>query len=270
MTSFAILMAVYEKDDVFLFSKALNSVYTNSVIPNEFILVVDGPISDVLANQITIFKHKYLINVIYLSRNMGLAHALNAGLKYVTTDWVVRADADDVNLPFRFEKQLRFMSDDFDLIGGAIQEVEKTGEKVAIRRPPLNEVEIRRFAKIRNPFNHMTIAFRKSLAERCGGYPHIYLKEDYALWALMLKQGARCINLHDILVEATAGRDMYRRRGGWRYAKAEIKMQRHLVECDIKSLPEAIFHGFLRGTIFLLPSFLRAWIFECFLRDKFK
>lgn len=265
---FTVLMAVYEKDKIDLFNRAVASVYSNSVLPHAFILVVDGPVGPELRRQISEYEDRYKMQAIWLPANGGLANALNAGLDEVRTEWVVRADADDFNLLQRFEEQVKLMSPDFDLIGGAIQEVDNEGQKLAIRRTPASDIEIKKFAKYRNPFNHMTVAFRTELALQCGGYPNIYLKEDYALWALMIKHGARTANTLDILVEATTGRNMYKRRGGWRYANAEIELQRHLVMCGIKRGIPAFFHGIARASIFLMPQLFRGWIYERLLREK--
>ena len=265
---FTVLMSVYAKDDIQLFIRAVLSVYRNSILPSDFILVVDGPVNSALEDQILRFERNFKIQVIWLTVNGGLANALNIGINKVKTEWVVRADSDDFNLPNRFEEQVKLMSPDIDLIGGAIQEVDREGHKLAIRRPPVSDIEIRKFAKYRNPFNHMTVAFRTELVLDCGGYPCIYLKEDYALWALMIKHGARTVNTSVILVEATTGRDMYKRRSGWRYAKAEIELQHHLVACGIKRGIAALIHGAARACVFLMPQFVRGLIYESLLREK--
>ena len=115
----------------------------------------------------------------------------------------------------------------------------------------------------------MTVAFKTPLALQCGGYPDIYLKEDYALWTLMIKHGAHTANISNILVNATTGNDMYRRRGGMRYAKAEIDLQRHLVKCEVKGRFAAFIHGGARAFIFLMPQLIRGWVYEHWLRkDK--
>ena len=265
---FTILMAVYGKDRVDLFNRAVASVYSNTVLPNAFILVVDGRVGPELRTQILKLEDKYKIRPIWLPENVGLANALNTGLRVVETEWVIRADADDFNLPNRFKEQVKMLTANIDLVGGAIQEVDQEGQKLAIRRTPTNDIEIKKFAKYRNPFNHMTVAFRTELALQCGGYPNIHLKEDYALWALMFKHGARTANTSEVLVEATTGRDMYKRRGGWRYAKAEIELQRHLVVCGVKQGISAFIHGSARAGVFLMPQLLRGCIYERLLRQK--
>ncbi len=264
------MMAVYAKDNILLFEKAVISVIENDLQPDAFILVVDGPIPDLLFNSIKSFEIKFGISVLYLKENTGLASALNAGLELVRTSWVVRADADDLNVKNRFSLQAEFLKKEsnIDIFGGAIQEVDKLGNFLAVRRTVEEYNQIVKFAAKRNPFNHMTMAYKSELARQCGGYPDIHLKEDYALWASMLSAGALAANMPDILVHATTGKDMYRRRGGLRYAVAEIALQKHLASIGLKSKYMAFLHGVLRSVIFILPPFIRGWIYSKLLRNK--
>lgn len=261
---FTVLMAVYAKDDPILFDRALSSVFTNSLAPTEVMVVVDGPIGPALDDVLG--RHAApSLRVVRLDDNRGLARALNAGLDLVRTEWVVRADADDINIHRRFELLSSHMSG-VDIVGSQILEIEADGAPVAIRTVPLDDRSIRAFARRRNPFNHMTVAYRASLARECGGYPTIHLREDYGLWALMLARGARAANLAECLVHASAGTHMYRRRGGLRYALAEAQLQRLLVRCGLKGPLSGFVDGCGRSLVFLLPVRFRAAIYERFLR----
>ena len=268
---FTVLMAVYQRDDLALFERAVHSVYANTLLPDAFVLVVDGLVPEALDVVILGLQDTYGINVLRLPVNVGLARALNAGLKQIRTEWVVRADADDYNLPNRFVLQaiaLNQSKDSIDLVGGSIQEVDSSGRQLAVRRTVEQHGEILRYAAYRNPFNHMTVAYKTDLVLRCGGYPDIPLKEDYALWAKMISVGAQTLNLPDILVLATTGREMYRRRGGFRYALSEVSLQLHLVRTRLKSPYSALTQGLGRAFVFLLPSAVRGWIYEKILRSS--
>jgi glycosyltransferase involved in cell wall biosynthesis len=267
---FSVLMSVYAKDSPDLFKNALRSVISNSILPTEFIVVADGELTVELSKILYHFSDHYPVKVVQLPRNLGLAKALNVGLSYISAEYTIRADADDFNYPNRFKLLLSRLDEGFDLVGSAIREVGKDGAEVAFRRCPLTEVEIRHFAKKRNPFNHMTVGYRTAAVVDVGGYPEIYLKEDYALWATLLSKGARVCNLDSVLVDATAGRDMYRRRGGLRYAFAELELQQHLVECGLKSIFCALIDGVMRSVLFLSPSFVREFVYLRFLRIKKK
>ena len=263
---FTVLMAVYRADSVRLFLRAVESVYANRLRPDHFVLVVDGPIATELDAAITEVASRHRLEVLRLAENRGLAEALNAGLQQVRTEWVVRADADDWNLPDRFERQAEVVTDGLDLMGGAILETDQDAKPVAIRRTPTQHEDIVRYARARNPFNHMTVAFRTRLARECGGYPVLRLREDYGLWALMLHRDARTMNLPTILVHATAGLGMYRRRGGLRYARDEFQLQRHLVRCGLKGPVLGAFHAISRAVVFLLPAAVRGLIYRRVLR----
>jgi hypothetical protein len=194
--------------------------------------------------------------------------ALNEGLKLIRYPWVIRADADDFNLPHRFSTLANLIDEkpDLGLIGSAISEVDKFRNHLAVRRVPLLETDIRQFVKTRSPFNHMAVAYRLEYVLACGGYPNIYLKEDYALWCLMLARNIPVANVDDVLVHASAGSGMYKRRGGWRYAKSEWKIQNTLIKCGLKGYFSAFIDGVLRGVLFLVPTWLRGWVYVNFLR----
>jgi glycosyltransferase involved in cell wall biosynthesis len=269
---FAVLMALYIRDDPGLFEMAVNSVFSNALMPTQCLIVADGPLSVGLEQSLQALQTRYGdgIELLRLPINMGLACALNAGLNHLNLSWVVRADSDDLNLPNRFLKlaSLLHSQPELELMSSAILEVDKSGTPIAVRQVPETDAEIRQFVKTRNPFNHMAVAYRRETVLACGGYPSVYLKEDYALWCHMLARKVRVANTKEILVHATAGCDMYRRRGGWRYAKAEWVMQRVLVSCGLKGRWKACIDGLLRATVFLAPAFLRAKVYEVLLRKR--
>lgn len=265
---FSVLMSVYAKDDSVLFDRAIRSVFDNTWPPAQFVLVQDGPLPPSLEAVVQQHIDRPGLTVVKLPQNVGLAAALNAGLERVRHRWVLRADADDFNVPNRFERQLPHLTSGLDLVGSAIREVDRTGRPIAVRMPPLEAPAIRRFLRRRNPFNHMTVGFDVERVRACGGYPNLHLKEDYGLWATLLARGARVGNLPDILVEATAGRDMYRRRGGLQYVRSEIDLQVHLVRCGLQSWVGACAIGMMRSAVFLLPAGWRGTIYENLLRKS--
>lgn len=269
---FAVLMAVYHRDDPRILEVAIDSVFMNSLSPNQFILVADGPLSNELESMLVAVQTRYFgrIEMLRLPVNRGLAQALNAGLEHITYQWVVRADADDLNLPHRFATLATMIKDQpsLKLMSSAILEVTADGKAIAARMLPISDGAIRSFSKRRNPFNHMAVAYHRETVLTCGGYPDVYLKEDYALWCRMLASGILVANSPEVLVHATAGRDMYQRRGGWRYAKAEWALQAIMVTCGLKSWPRACLDGLARAVVFLAPASLRGVIYENMLRIK--
>lgn len=264
-----VLMAVYQADDPDLFERALASVYANTLQPDEVLLVVDGPVPSSINGTIDRYVQERGLTVLRLATNGGLANALNKGLKRIQTVWVARADADDFNMPERFERQARAIAEggSIDIVGGNILEVERNGTVLAERRVPPDHARIVRYARTRCPFNHMTVVYRHAMVMAVGGYPTL-AKEDYGLWASLLAYGCRAANVPEILVEATAGREMYRRRGGLRYARAEFELQRFLVGKGLKSPLAAVAHGMSRAAVFVLPNRIRGLLYERLLRRR--
>lgn len=266
-----VLMSVYFRDDPSLFARAVDSVFANTVQPDELVLVVDGPASGALADVIARTSVRERVRVLQLPRNVGLARALNHGLASVETEWIARADADDLNLPDRFERQARALADSadrIDLMGGAILEVDRDGQPLAIRSGPLEHASIQQRLRTRNPFNHMTVVYRAGRVRDAGGYPDLHLKEDYGLWATLIARGARCRNIPEVLVHATTGRAMYRRRGGLRVARSEWDLQRHLRREEQTSAAAALAIGCARAASACVPSAARAFLYENFLRER--
>lgn len=264
----SILMSVYAREHPDHLRSALNSLLGQTVKPAQIILVKDGPLTAELEKVIAEFETPLELNVFPLLDNVGLAEALNAGLGIASQPWIMRFDTDDISSHDRVAIQVELIrSGKFDLIGAQISEFKDDPEKASRQRQvPASHDEIVRFARRRNPFNHMTVCFRRDLALQVGGYPAIPLMEDYGLWVRMIVAGARTANDSRSLVFARVGNGMVGRRGGLKYVKSEFKLQRHMVDLGIKSLPVAIFTGLMRAAIFSLPSNLRAFVYEKLLR----
>lgn len=270
---FAVLMAVYSGDDADLFQVAVNSIFANSLLPSQVLIVIDGPLGIALEDAIAKMVELYpIIAFIRLEQNEGLASALNLGLKSIRFPWVVRADADDFNLSYRFTRlaEAILLKPTLDLIGSQILEVDENKKPIAYRFAPETQFEIIKMIRIRCPFNHMSVAFRLQAVIACGGYPKIHLKEDYALWSAMIANGASVANLQEVLVHATAGTSMYKRRGGLKYAMSEFAIQKQLIKCGLQSRYIAFFIGIARAIIFLIPSSFRARFYSKYLRIPFK
>jgi len=239
-------MAVYYRCDAALFDRALSSVYANTLQPDEVLLVVDGPVPELVESVIARYSIEYGMRVLRLPVNTGLANAL---------------------LPQRFEQQARFISNlgMVDIVGSAILEVDTDGTRIAARYVPMDHASIVRYSRRRNPFNHMTVIFRLASVRAVGGYPEI-MAQDYGLWALLLGHGCVAANVPEILVHATAGRDMYRRRGGLSNVRSEIPLQRLLVSNGLKSPIAGLVHGLGRAAVSMLPNGMRKLVYEKLLR----
>ena len=266
-------MPIYDRSDlVEMFDKAMTSILKNTLKPDEIIIVVDGPISSIFEEKIKFYEDMDIVKVLWLKVNSGITTALNEGLKIISNPLVFRADGDDINHRLRFEIQHKLLVSGFDIVGGAIREVDSNGVQLSIKRLPKNHQDIINFASRRCPFNHMTVAFKLRHVRQVGGYPNIIsdngLCEDWALWVLLLKSGCKAVNSEKILVNALTDISMYKRRGGFDNLKSEFRIQKFLISHLNKNLILVFFDIFLRAIFFLVSPRLRGAIYKIFLRDQ--
>jgi glycosyltransferase involved in cell wall biosynthesis len=268
MSDFSVLIPVYWKEDPIRFSSALASVFANTKLPGETLLICDGPLTDELDAVIDFYKDRSDFRVVRFKKNQGIVKALNYGLKKVKFDVVVRCDSDDINHPNRFEKIVAKINEGFNVVGSQVLETDERGVAVVHKRLPTDHAQIVRFAKKRNPINHMSVCFLASDVLSVGGYPDVFLKEDYALWAMLMGAGRRFANLDESLVSANAGIAMYVRRGGLKAALSEFELQRILVKNGVSSPFGAFITGLARCLILCSPIKFRSFVYQNFLRNR--
>ena len=122
------------------------------------------------------------------------------------------------------------------------------------------------FLKIRNPFNHMTVFFKKQAVIDAGNYQHIIGYEDYWLWARVLKCGGKGENLPDILVNVRAGDNMLARRRGWMFFKLEIEMAAKLYSIGVLNSFAMVRNILLRAPLRLIPLCLLRQVYALYCR----
>jgi len=220
--NFSVLISVYAAEKIDFFRKAMNSVLNQTLMPSEIVLIRDGEVPQGLQNCIDEFLTLYpeLFKYIPLEKNVGLGRALNIGVESSSNDLIIRMDSDDICVPERFELQVSYMKNNPEIavLGGQIEEFEADELCRGFKREvPTEHNLIVNFMKTRNPFNHMTVAFRKKAVLDAGNYLEMHYAEDYYLWCRMLLNNETFANLPDTLVFARTGGGMFQRRGGIKY-----------------------------------------------------
>ena len=263
-----LLMSVYARERPEFLETAIQSLEAQTVAPDEILLIKDGPLSVPLEQIIEKYTAKIGIRSIQLPENVGLAKALNVGLAEARQHWIMRFDTDDFSCPERVARQKAIIaSGNYDLFGSQIEEFDKLPSITCQSRfVPKSHEEILIYAQKRNPFNHMTVCYRKKLALQCGGYTDINFMEDYALWIKMLSAGAKGMNDPELLVKARFAKVAIKRRGGLQYVRSEVQLQSLMVREGFKSVAAALKDGMARSFVFLMPASIRSIVYKKFLR----
>lgn len=234
MQKFSVLMSIYYKEKPEYFDLCLKSILINqTVLPNEIVLVKDGKLTHELECVIKKYQNKFpgIFNVVVLDNNMGLGNALNIGLEKCKYDIVMRMDSDDIAVSDRFEKQLKYMQahKDVSALGGFIDEFEEDVNKIIrTKTMPCSYEEVVKFAKFRNPINHMSVCFRKKDVLEVGNYQPLFYLEDHYLWARLIVNNKKIENLPCVLVHARVGNGFVSRRGNKKYIKGWRELQNYL------------------------------------------
>lgn len=265
---FTVCMAIYRNDNAKDFEDAVHSIYNRQTVkPSEIIIVVDGSIPSGLNNCLIELKDEIKeIKTVYFERNKGHAAVRQAGLEAASHDLIAIMDADDIAASDRFEKQLEAFSiyTGASVIGGQITEFIDYPENIVDRRNvPQSDTEIKKYLKQRCPMNLMTVMYRKKAVEAVGGFKDWYCEEDYYLWIRMAQAGYKFANLPDTLVNVRVGKDMYARRGGWKYFKSEAQLQEYMRKNNIINMPRYLFNVLGRFLIQVaMPNCIRGWVFQ--------
>lgn len=267
---FSVLISVYHREKGEYLAAALTSVFDQTVPPNEVVLVEDGKLTDELYAVIDDFKCRFdTLKSIKLPQNVGLGEALNKGLTACSHNLVARMDSDDICKPNRFEKQLQIFDKKPDLavVGSWVDEFDQTIDNIiSIRKLPENIEDIKKYATRRSPCNHPSVMFVKDKIISVGGYQHFYLFEDYYLWVRIIQAGYSIYNIQENLLFFRTNQQMIARRGGWKYAMSELRLQRAFLRMGFIGWWRFLKNVIIRFTVRLMPNKLRIAIYKNFLR----
>lgn len=269
---YSVLMSLYIKENPQYLIAAIDSMIKQTVKPDEIVIVEDGQLTDELYAVLDEYEKKYegLFKRVVNEKNLGLGLALNRGLEECRNELVARMDTDDISKPDRCEKQLEYFNKypETDVVSGDIEEfIGEITNVVGIRAVPQSDKEIKEYMKKRCPLNHVAVMMKKSTVVDVGNYIDWFWNEDYYLWVRLMKAGAVFGNTGTVLVSVRTGSDMYSRRGGIKYFKSEVGIQKFMLENKIIGIFTYMTNCAKRLIVqVLLPNKVRGWVFRNFAR----
>lgn len=272
-SKYSVLMSVYYKEKPEYLRASLNSMLTQTLFPDQIVLVKDGKLTEQLNNLIKEYvdDNEDLFTVVELEENIGLGKALDHGLKYCRNELVARMDTDDISLPTRCEIQIKEFNEkpDLSLNGTMIDEFYDTPDNIVSSRiVPTEHEEIKKFIRRRSPFNHPTVMFKKSEVIRCGGYGLLRRKQDLDLFSRMINNGCKSSNINQSLLLFRSNKDNFKRRKSWSYCKSYIDVSFAIWRRGHCSIGDFMFVSIGQIVMFVAPMWLLKYLSNNYLRKK--
>ena len=227
---YSVLMSLYHKENPDYLDFALNSVFSQTVSPDQVVLVLDGPIDKDLQAVVDKYLRQYpALDVYPQPVNRGLSTALNIGLEKCRHEIIFRMDTDDICYPNRFERILAEYENhpELEVVGSFATMIDEDGNEIKRMTAPVSQEEI--YKNVWTcPFIHPTVSFKKSALLRAGSYnPNSGPRQDdYELWFRCVEHGLKCKNIDEPLLYYRFFKDSVARNNfqvGWWRAKVGLK-----------------------------------------------
>lgn len=271
MEKYSVLLSLYAKEKAEYLKAALDSMLQQTVMPDEIVVVKDGPLTEELERVLVSYTAQYpqLFHIVPSEVNLGLGKALNLGLAHCRNELVARMDTDDISLPQRCEKQLAEFAknDDLDLLGSSVDEFHSSPDKIVSRRVvPTTHKDIYEFAKRRSAFNHPTVMYKKSKVLAVGGYAPLRRNQDVDLFGRMLFSGCVAGNIEQSLLLFRSNDALAKRRRSWENTKSYIDTIGKFHKMGYSSFVDYAIVAVAQTGMFLMPVKLQHWVYKTFLR----
>lgn len=194
--------------------EALDSLYAQTFQDFKIILCEDGSSDNtyqVAADYAA--KHDNIL-LVRNEKNMGLNYTLNRCLDLADTEYVARMDGDDISLPTRFEKEVRFLDEhpEYAFVSCPMIYFDQKGEFKRGRAH--NNITGLDFLNGRT-FSHAPVMMRLSAYRAVGGYTvskYLLRLEDQDLWFKLYQKGLYGYCLDEPLYMMRDDRNATRRR----------------------------------------------------------
>ncbi len=242
------------------FQEAVDSILTQTLLPERIHLIQDGSISSELYNLVESYvRENDNIQLLRIPQNKGLPYALNYSILHTTTPYYARMDADDIAHHERFEKQLIFLEKhpEVEILGTSAWEFKKdpSNEDCFLRRMPPDRSRIEAFFHYRSPLVHSSVIFRRSVFARIGLYNvHFRTQQDIELWARALRENVVINNLTEPLQYFRTGETVSRsseKDNFIRQLKARYKYNTWSPHLNALKVSTLVFR--------LMPFFIKEW-----------
>jgi len=265
---FSVIFPIYKKVSPKIFKISFDSILNQSLMPNELIVIYDGPVHQNIKNYINKKKRKFkIIKILNFPTNNGLGYVLKRAINYSTSDYIARCDADDISFNNRFKDQINFISKNrnIDVLSSNVLESHKN--KIYKKNVPEKHSEIKKKIFYRNPINHSSVILKKNTILKVGNYEDVRFFEDYFLWYKIKLYKGKFYNLQNYHVKMNVDNEYYVRRSGYKYFLYYLNFLNKLKSRKMIGYLNYFINIILRFNVIYLPTYILSKIYNIFLRS---
>lgn len=249
----SVLMGVYNTNQEKMVRRAIESIQNQTFTNWEFIICDDGSDDGTYELLSKIIKGDNRIRLIRNKENQGLAAALNHCLEFASGTYAARMDVDDISMPERFEKQIKFLerNHEYQLVGSAVELFDSNGIWGQRSMPEKPEKKAFLWG---SPFVHPSILIRRDVLVKIKGYrvaKETKRTEDYDLFMRCYAAGFKGYNMQEVLYQFCEDKNSVTRKK-YRYRIDEAKI-RYKGFRKLGLMPKGILYVFKPLIVGLLP-----------------
>ena len=259
---FSLILSVYNKTDPYLLTKSFKSILNQYFLPNEILIMLDGPLkvrqSFIINSFISKNRKKIKIKIFRNKQNLGIAVSYNKLISNTCNEIIAIQDSDDVSSYMRFYYQYNLLSTlkKYSVIGSNVYENDILEQKKTQKKMPSSYRFIKKRCKLSNPINHPTVMFKKKDLLKYN-YENFHRMEDYYLWIRMLSDNIFFMNIDKYLVTMNLDKNFFLRRKDFKILINELKIQKLLFKHKFNNFFEMILLTVIKIIYHVFPNNLK-------------
>ena len=178
----SVIMNVYNSQKYL--EAAIKSIISQTYKNFEFIIIDDGSTDDSY-KIINKWAKKDTRIIAKKQKNIGIPRTLNKAIKYAKGKYIARMDSDDISLPKRLQKEVKYLDNhpDISLVSSYIKIIDENDKIIGNFTPATADKEIKKTSIFSCQFNHSASMYRKKDFLEIDGYnPKFRYAQDFELW----------------------------------------------------------------------------------------
>ncbi len=180
--------------------QSIDSVLKQTVNDWE-IRIVDDCSTDDTSERIRPYLEQYPNKIFYtrLEKNGGPAVARTEAIRQARGKYIAFFDSDDLWMPEKLDKQIRFMEENGALFSAtAYEQMDDDGNSLGCVCYPPDLTDYKKMLLLSNPIGNTTVMYDRSVL---GKYevPPIKKRNDFALWLKILRDTEYCYGINENL-----------------------------------------------------------------------